>query len=72
MLKRSYGEGCWDRTEEMAKKAIMRKAILWNMAVLMVGMEGRGEKVREVIMDGGYDRGEVWRETEWRGAKGGL
>ena len=36
------------------------------------GMEGRGEKVREVIMDGGYDRGEVWRETERRGAKGGI
>ena len=31
---------------------------------MLEGMEGRGEKVREVIMDGGYDRGEVWRETE--------
>ena len=39
---------------------------------MMEGMEGRGEKVREVIMDGGYDRGVVWRETERRGAKGGI
>jgi transposase len=37
---------------------------------MMEGIERRGEKVREVIMDGGYDRGEVWREIERMGAKG--
>jgi hypothetical protein len=36
LLKRSYGEGCRERSEEMAKKAIMMRAVLWNMAVLMV------------------------------------
>jgi hypothetical protein len=36
LLKRSYGEGCRERREEMAKKAIMMRAVLWNMAVLMV------------------------------------
>jgi hypothetical protein len=39
---------------------------------MMEGMERRGEKVREVIMDGGYDRGEVWGEIERMGAKGGI
>ena len=34
--REKIGEGCRERTEEMAKKAIMMKAILWNMAVLMV------------------------------------
>jgi hypothetical protein len=38
--------------------------------VMMEGMEGRGGKVREVIMDGAYDRGEVWEEIERMGAKG--
>jgi len=37
---------------------------------MMEGMEGRGGKVREVIMDGAYDRGEVWEEIERMGAKG--
>jgi hypothetical protein len=36
LLKRSYGEGSMERSEEMAKKAIMMRAVLWNMAVLMV------------------------------------
>jgi hypothetical protein len=36
LLKRSYGEGCRERSEEMAKKAIMMRAVLWNMAVLTV------------------------------------
>jgi hypothetical protein len=36
LLKRSYVEGCRERNEEMAKKAIMMRAVLWNMAVLMV------------------------------------
>jgi hypothetical protein len=36
LLKRSYGEGCRERSGEMAKKAIMMRAVLWNMAVLMV------------------------------------
>jgi hypothetical protein len=31
LLKRSYGEGCRERSEEMAKKAIMMRAVLWNM-----------------------------------------
>jgi transposase len=38
--------------------------------VMMEGIERGGGKVREVIMDGGYDRGEVWREIERMGAKG--
>lgn len=37
---------------------------------MMEGIEGRGGKVREVIMDGAYDRGEVWEEIERMGAKG--
>jgi hypothetical protein len=36
LLKRSYGEGSRERSEEMAKKAIMMMAVLWNMVVLMV------------------------------------
>ena len=35
-LKNSCGDVCRERKEEMAKKAIMMMAILWNMAVLMV------------------------------------
>ena len=34
--REKIGEGCRERTEEMAKKAIMMKARLWNMAGLMV------------------------------------
>lgn len=37
---------------------------------MMEGIERRGGKVREVIMDGAYDRGEVWEEIERMGAKG--
>jgi len=40
-LKKSYGDVCGERKEEMAKKVIMMMAILWNMAVLLaIGFAG--------------------------------
>jgi len=40
-LKKSYGDVCGERKEEMAKKVIMMMAILWNMAVLLaIGFVG--------------------------------
>ncbi len=35
LIKKSYGDVCGERYEEMAKKAIMMRLILWNMAVLL-------------------------------------
>jgi hypothetical protein len=43
LIKKSYGDVCRERDEEMAKKAIMMMAILWNIAVLLVtGFDGFG------------------------------
>ena len=36
---------------------------------LMKGVKGKGLKVEELIMDGAYDREEVWSEVERMGAK---
>jgi len=36
---------------------------------LIKGVEGKGLKVREMIMDGAYDREKVWREVERMKAK---
>lgn len=35
LIKKSYGDVCGERKEEMAKKMIMMRVILWNIAVLL-------------------------------------
>ena len=43
LLKKSRGDVCGGRKEEMAKKVKMMRAILWDMAVLLeIGFTGFG------------------------------